>query len=93
MRLSRVVVLAVSGALLLVVGAGVAVAQGIIAGADLEDPDGNPVGTAQFTEDAGKVNVGVQARELEPGEHGIHIHEKGDCSSSDFKSAGDLLYR
>jgi Cu-Zn family superoxide dismutase len=22
-------------------------------------------------------------------EHGLHIHEKGDCSSPDFKSAGD----
>lgn len=27
---------------------------------------------------------------LQPGsEHGFHIHEKGDCSSPDFKSAGD----
>jgi Cu-Zn family superoxide dismutase len=79
----------VSGALLLVVGAGVGVAQGIIAGADLEDPDGKVVGAAQFTEATGKVNVGVQAKDLEPGEHGIHFHEKGDCSSSDFKSAGE----
>ena len=89
MRLRRVVVLTVSGALLLVVGAGLAVAQEIIAGAELEDPDGKVVGTSQFTEDAGKVNVGVQAKDLESGEHGIHFHEKGDCSSSDFKSAGE----
>jgi superoxide dismutase, Cu-Zn family len=27
---------------------------------------------------------------LKPGsEHGFHLHEKGDCSSPDFKSAGD----
>jgi superoxide dismutase, Cu-Zn family len=27
---------------------------------------------------------------LKPGsEHGFHVHEKGDCSSPDFKSAGD----
>ena len=26
---------------------------------------------------------------IEPGDHAIHIHEKGDCSAPDAKSAGD----
>lgn len=86
MRPSRIIVLAVSGVLLLVVTAGVAVAQGM---AELKDKEGNDAGTAQFTEDPKGVAINVQAKGLEPGELGIHFHEKGDCSSSDFKSAGD----
>jgi Cu-Zn family superoxide dismutase len=38
------------------------------------DSAGNPVGTALLTEDSGGVRV--------------HIHEKGDCTKPDFKSAG-----
>jgi Cu-Zn family superoxide dismutase len=30
----------------------------------------------------------VEVRGLAPGWHGIHFHEKGDCSKSDFTSAG-----
>ena len=30
----------------------------------------------------------VNLKGLEPGEHAIHIHEAGDCSSDDGKSAG-----
>jgi len=37
-------------------------------------------------EDGVKVEVHVAG--LEPGKHGCHIHEKGDCSSDDGKSAG-----
>lgn len=89
MKLRRVVVLAVSAVLLLVVSGGLAVAQVTGAIAELKDTKGNDVGTAQFTEDPGGVGINVQAKGLDPGEHGIHIHEKGDCSSSDFKSAGE----
>jgi len=46
-------------------------------------------GTVTFTEKDGKVEVAVDLKGLKPGEHGFHIHEKGDCSSPDAKSAGD----
>lgn len=35
------------------------------------------------------VRVEVLVEKVTPGLHGIHIHEKGDCSSSDAKSAGE----
>jgi superoxide dismutase, Cu-Zn family len=46
-------------------------------------------GTVTFSEKDGKVEVAVDLKGLKPGEHGFHIHEKGDCSSPDAKSAGD----
>lgn len=45
-------------------------------------------GTVSFTEVEGGVRViGVFAG-LSPGEHGFHVHEKGDCSAPDGTSAG-----
>lgn len=78
------------GALLLALGAGIAVAQGVgTATAELEDTDGNPVGDANFTEGPEGVTIAVEGKDMPPGEHGIHVHEKSDISSSDFKSAGE----
>ncbi len=34
------------------------------------------------------VKVSVTVKDAPPGKHGTHIHEKGDCSSPDGKSAG-----
>jgi superoxide dismutase, Cu-Zn family len=45
-------------------------------------------GTITFTEKDGKSEVAIDLKGLTPGEHGFHIHEKGDCSSPDAKSAG-----
>ncbi|MEQ9498619.1 MAG: superoxide dismutase family protein [Deltaproteobacteria bacterium] len=36
----------------------------------------------------GGVKVSVSVKNAPPGKHGTHIHEKGDCSSPDGKSAG-----
>ncbi|MCA1731825.1 MAG: superoxide dismutase family protein [Actinobacteria bacterium] len=73
--------------------AGIAAAQGAAgATAQLEDKNGNPVGNATFTEGPNGVTIdatlqpGQQA--VEPGEHGIHIHEKGSISP-DFEAAGE----
>jgi len=50
---------------------------------------GNPVGTALLTEqDAGGVKFHFKLNKLPAGFHGIHVHEKGDCTKPDFKSAG-----
>lgn len=45
-------------------------------------------GTVKLTEKNGKVTMDVSAFELTPGQHAMHIHEKGDCSALDASSAG-----
>lgn len=58
--------------------------------AQLQDNEGNPAGTAQFVETPQGVEIAMNLTGgVEPGVHGLHIHETGDLSSSDFKSAGD----
>lgn len=37
----------------------------------------------------GKVLVTADVSGLQPGEHGIHLHERGDCSAADAASAGE----
>jgi Cu-Zn family superoxide dismutase len=75
--------------------AGIAMAQNTPgATAQLQDKDGNPVGNATFTEGPNGVTInatlqpGQQA--VTPGEHGIHIHEKGSITP-DFEAAGEHL--
>lgn len=46
-------------------------------------------GTIEFTKIPGGVRIVADVKGLAPGMHGFHIHEKGDCSSPDGKSAGD----
>lgn len=45
-------------------------------------------GTVTFTNVAGVYEVEAVVTGLEPGEHGFHIHEYGDCSAPDGSSAG-----
>ena len=45
-------------------------------------------GTATLTEVPEGVKAVVSLENLSPGEHGIHVHEKGDCSAADGSSAG-----
>ena len=56
--------------------------------AELKDARGQTVGTADLTEQGGKVRVVVQAKGLTPGRHGIHIHAVGSCEPPAFASAG-----
>jgi len=46
------------------------------------------VGEVVFTAQNEGVEVSVQIKGLSEGDHGFHIHEHGDCSSPDGKSAG-----
>jgi superoxide dismutase, Cu-Zn family len=92
LRYRRAVLLVLFGTLLLALAAGAALAQGAdTATAELEDADGNPVGDATFTEGSGGVTINANLRPgqdaVEPGEHGIHIHETGEISP-DFEAAG-----
>jgi Cu-Zn family superoxide dismutase len=54
------------------------------------DVDGNEVGTATITAlEEGGVMIGGELMGIEPGEHGFHVHETGDCDASTaFESAG-----
>jgi len=45
-------------------------------------------GTATFEEARDAVHVMVEIAGAAPGDHGVHIHEKGDCSAPDASSAG-----
>lgn len=60
------------------------------AGANLEAKSGSSVsGNVQFemTGD-GRLKMTLLAQGLNPGDHGVHIHETGDCSAADASSAG-----
>lgn len=60
-----------------------------IAVANLNPTQGSTAsGTATFVERSGKLIVDGRFKGLTPGQHGIHIHEKGDCSAPDAMSAG-----
>lgn len=45
-------------------------------------------GKATLTETEGGVHVLLTLEGVEAGEHGAHVHEKGDCSAADGASAG-----
>lgn len=46
-------------------------------------------GKAVLEETADGVKVTLSVSGISKGKHGAHVHEKGDCSSADGKSAGD----
>lgn len=50
--------------------------------------DSKVAGKATFTETNGVVTLEAKLTGLKPGVHGIHIHEKADCSAADGSSAG-----
>lgn len=60
-----------------------------IAVATLEPTQGHATrGTVSFVQKGLKIVVDARFTDLAPGSHGIHIHERGDCSSPDGQSAG-----
>ncbi len=48
----------------------------------------NAMGTVSFTQSGDDVKVVADITGLKPGQHGFHVHEFGDCSAPDAKSAG-----
>jgi superoxide dismutase, Cu-Zn family len=84
----------------LVVVAAVALAAGIGGGASAQERvapgvarlqalGGSGVtGTVNFRQLRNAVGVSASIRGLRPGQHGFHIHERGDCSAPDGMSAG-----
>ena len=56
--------------------------------ADLKNSAGETIGKATLTAAPKGVLLKVETKGLTPGWHGLHFHEKADCSKSDFTSAG-----
>ncbi len=66
------------------------IAKAVTATAIIEAKSNSAVsGTVTFTENDGKVSMTATLAGLTPGQHAIHIHEKGDCSAVDGSSAGE----
>ncbi len=50
-------------------------------------------GQVTFTKmEDGRIKVNAEVYNLAPGKHGFHVHEFGDCSSPDGKSAGGHFF-
>ncbi len=79
-----------AGLVLVACGTSAPKATAAAARATLEARSGSTVsGWATFTElDGGGVRVVVHVEKAPPGTHGLHIHDKGDCSDPEAKSAG-----
>ena len=76
-------------AMAVLVAPGAALAKGAKAETKLESRSGSTVtGKVTFTQHDGKVSMKVVVNGLTPGNHAIHLHEKGDCSAPDATSAG-----
>jgi len=57
--------------------------------AEMHGTQGNDIsGKVTFTKVPGGVSVKADLTGLTPGNHGFHVHEKGDCSAPDASSAG-----
>ncbi|MYF97613.1 superoxide dismutase family protein [Candidatus Poribacteria bacterium] len=50
--------------------------------------DSGVTGTAVFTQNDDMITLIIEVMGASPGLHGVHIHEKGDCSAPDGSSAG-----
>lgn len=58
------------------------------ASAALKAPGGAAMGSATFEDGPAGVLIRLDLQGLTPGWHGVHLHEKGDCSDAKFTSAG-----
>ena len=91
MHFTRWIVPAATAALLAACGHGPHHQGGMSAAvAELQPTRGNTTaGTVRFEQRGEHVTVFARVTGLKPGqEHGLHVHEKGDCSSGDGMSAG-----
>ena len=59
---------------------------------ELKNSTGAVVGAATLSSAPKGVLVRVEVKGLPPGWHGLHFHEKADCSKPDFTSAGGHVH-
>jgi len=58
-------------------------------GAVIKNNDAEAIGHINVKQASGGVLINLKVKNLPPGRHGMHFHEKGDCSDHDhFKAAG-----
>jgi Cu-Zn family superoxide dismutase len=69
------------------IAASPALAQSV-ATAVVKAGDGKDAGVLTVTEAPRGVLLKLELKGLTPGWHAVHFHEKGDCGTPDFKSAG-----
>lgn len=62
-----------------------------VGSATIMDRSGNTVGTAKLYSLAGEVTLSASFDGLSEGTHAVHLHTTGDCSATDFTSAGGHL--
>lgn len=55
---------------------------------DIVDGDGETVGRVEALDGSGGVLLKVRVEGLEPGLHGLHVHQTGRCEPPAFESAG-----
>lgn len=60
--------------------------------ASLKNASGQVIGQVTVTQAANGVLLQVQAKGLSPGWHGMHFHEKADCSDPKFQNSGAHLH-
>lgn len=72
----------------LALSASAATAQAPATTAELKNGTGQVVGKATLADAPKGVLLKVEVKGLAPGWHGLHFHEKADCSKADFTSAG-----
>jgi Cu-Zn family superoxide dismutase len=83
-------ILPVLAALLLT---GTAIAETpIVKTAELKNGSGVVIGHVKMTDAPNGVLLRIDAGGLPPGWHGIHFHEKGDCSDAAFKMSGGHVH-
>ncbi|RLL46483.1 superoxide dismutase family protein [Oceanobacillus piezotolerans] len=56
---------------------------------DMYNTSGDMVGTVELADSSDGVNVKIKLEGLEPGFHGIHVHEFPKCEPPSFESAGN----
>jgi len=58
----------------------------------LMNAEGTEIGTVQVTDAPNGVLLNIEVQGLTPGWHGLHFHEKGECSDPKFTSAGSHVH-
>jgi superoxide dismutase, Cu-Zn family len=85
----------------LLLAAGFAAATGMVlaqtppvtreARATLMDSAGKRVGTATFTDNGSSTRIVVEVSGLTPGQHGTHVHIKGECATGPDDQTGEII--